>query len=316
MNEVTVSIVCLTYNQERYIRQTLDGFLAQEADFNYEIVVHDDASTDSTPAIIEEYSLKYPDVFRPLLSTTNNYDKGLLYIYDIAIRHARGKYIAYCEGDDYFIDPHKLQKQVDFLESHPDHTLVHTGFMKYRDDKGKMSSFDSTRCPPPQGDVLETILIHNIITAPTVLFRRDLALEALSELVGKSMERQWLTPDYPLWLYFAGRGKIGYLTDVTTVYRYSRNSISSNKDAQRYISFLESVLDIKAYFIEKFGMGEAIKNKAIAKSACEIYQYALKSGFAPRDKQRDRFKQYAPYIDRYAPLKFCSRNTLFERFYR
>lgn len=115
-----VTIRCCTFNQEPYIRDCLEGFVMQKTNFRFEAIVHDDASTDGTAAIIKEYAEKYPDIIKPILETENQYSKHDGSLGRIMNEHTHGKYVAYCEGDDYWIDPLKLQKQVDFLESHPD----------------------------------------------------------------------------------------------------------------------------------------------------------------------------------------------------
>lgn len=119
-----VSIICCTYNHERYIRQCLDGFLMQVTSFDYEILIHDDASKDTTPDIIREYESKYPTVIKPIYQTENQYSRGVKINITYQYPRVRGKYIALCEGDDYWTDPFKLQKQVDFLESNPDCVLT------------------------------------------------------------------------------------------------------------------------------------------------------------------------------------------------
>lgn len=119
-----VSICCITYNHAPYIRQCLDGFLMQKTNFKYEIVIHDDCSTDGTTEIIKEYAFKYPDIFVPLYEDENQYSKGVRGICaKFVYPKARGKYIALCEGDDYWIDENKLQMQVDFLEKNPEYTM-------------------------------------------------------------------------------------------------------------------------------------------------------------------------------------------------
>lgn len=119
-----VSVCCATYNQVDYVRQCFDGFLSQKTDFPFEVLVHDDASTDGTADVIREYQSKYPDVFFPIIQTENQYKKGNKKITAyFNLPRARGKYIAICEGDDFWTDPLKLQKQVDFLEQHPEYTL-------------------------------------------------------------------------------------------------------------------------------------------------------------------------------------------------
>jgi glycosyltransferase involved in cell wall biosynthesis len=115
---IQVSILCPAYNHSIYIRDAIDSFLSQKTNFDYEIVINDDCSTDDTRTIIEEYAQKYPDIIVPIYQKENQYSKGTGIIKDILIPKARGKYIAICEGDDYWIDENKLQLQYDYLESH------------------------------------------------------------------------------------------------------------------------------------------------------------------------------------------------------
>ena len=118
-----VSIKCLTYNHEKYISQALDGFLMQKTDFPFEIVVHDDASTDKTAEIIREYEKKYPNIIKQIYELENQYSKPGISINDIILPYLKGKNIALCEGDDYWVDENKLQMQVDFLENNPEYTM-------------------------------------------------------------------------------------------------------------------------------------------------------------------------------------------------
>lgn len=121
-----VAIRCIAYNHEKYIAQALDGFVMQKTDFPFVVIVHDDASTDMTANIIREYAEKYPEIIKPIFETENQYRKSgnpLGKIMTKAIDETGAKYVAYCEGDDYWINPLKLQKQVDFLESHPDYSM-------------------------------------------------------------------------------------------------------------------------------------------------------------------------------------------------
>jgi glycosyltransferase involved in cell wall biosynthesis len=119
-----VSIVCPAYNQEAYIAQTLEGFLMQQTTFDFEILVNDDASTDGTARIIADYAKRYPTLIRPFYHQTNQYSQGNPAVPRL-FGEGRGRYIAFCEGDDYWTDPRKLQIQVDFLESHPDYVLTY-----------------------------------------------------------------------------------------------------------------------------------------------------------------------------------------------
>lgn len=124
MTTPLVSICCITYNHAQFIRKCLDGFLMQKTDFPIEILIHDDCSTDGTTEIIREYEAKYPELIFPLYEEENQYQQGKAAEIDFYnYRRARGKYIAYCEGDDYWTDPLKLQKQVDFMEANPEYSV-------------------------------------------------------------------------------------------------------------------------------------------------------------------------------------------------
>ena len=115
-SNIVVSIIFNTYNHEPYIRQCLEGFVMQKTDFAFEVLIHDDASTDKTADIIREYEAHYPDIIKPIYQTENQYSKKTGIMKTFQIPRVKGKYIALCEGDDYWIDPLKLQKQVDILE--------------------------------------------------------------------------------------------------------------------------------------------------------------------------------------------------------
>lgn len=123
---VKVAICCFAYNQGKYIRQTLEGFVRQRTDFSFVALVHDDASTDATRKIISEYAAKYPDIILPMYEEQNQYSKKdgtLTRIMNDALQGINSQYIAFCEGDDFWTDPLKLQKQIDALENNPDCTI-------------------------------------------------------------------------------------------------------------------------------------------------------------------------------------------------
>ena len=140
-----VAIHCLVYNHEAYLRDCLNGFVMQETNFPFCAVVHDDASTDSSASIIREYAEKYPDIIKPIYETENQYSKhdgSIRRIMHDAIDATGAKYVAMCEGDDYWTDPLKLQKQVDFLETHPDYSMCCHG----ADVKNETSNHIDSAC--------------------------------------------------------------------------------------------------------------------------------------------------------------------------
>ncbi|MGH8420012.1 MAG: glycosyltransferase family 2 protein [Pseudomonas sp.] len=125
-----LSIVCPTYNHETFLAQTLDGFLSQETTFPFEILVNDDASTDGTARVLASYVERYPQIIRPIYHQVNQFQQGKPCTPGL-FKEARGRYIAFCEGDDYWTDPHKLQIQVDFLENHHDYVMTYHDAMTF-----------------------------------------------------------------------------------------------------------------------------------------------------------------------------------------
>lgn len=177
MNTPLVSICCITYNHAQFIRKCLDGFLMQQTDFPIEILIHDDCSTDGTTEIIREYEAKYPDLIFPIYEEVNQYQNGKTAEIDFYnYRRARGKYIAYCEGDDYWTNPLKLQKQVDFMETNPEYSVCFHNFQIYdvRNAKWSKPSYKQGKILQVGGEDISTeMFLHNANYGQplTMLFR-------------------------------------------------------------------------------------------------------------------------------------------------
>lgn len=143
-DDILVSVDVITYNHELYIAQCLDGILNQKTNFNFEILIHDDASTDQTASIIREYQKRYPHIIKPIIQVENQYKKGITTTSEhFNFPRAKGKYIAMCEGDDFWIDPYKLQKQIDILESHPEYSIIFHEAVIYNDTNREYSGIYS-----------------------------------------------------------------------------------------------------------------------------------------------------------------------------
>lgn len=249
--EVMVSIRCITYNHEPYIREALEGFVNQKTNFRFEAIVHDDASTDGTAAIIREYAEKYPSIIKPIFETENQYSKRDGTLRRIMDAHMRGKYIAICEGDDYWIDPRKLQKQVDFLEKNPQYYLCYTKSAVEEDGKIKKEIGE-------KGSEIEDLIIFNPIPTLTVLCRNIDKTQFYTEIL---LGKNWLMGDYPLWLWLATKGPIKFINETTSVYRKLSESASHSKSYSKYLKFSLNSLEISNFFVEKYNLENSEKLK-------------------------------------------------------
>ena len=219
-----VSISCLTYNHAPFIRDCLEGFLIQKTTFKYEVLIHDDASNDGTKEIIEEYQLKYPDIIFPIYQKENQFSKGYRgFNQKYNYPRSRGKYIALCEGDDYWTDPLKLQKQVDFLEVNSDCSLCfHASKSIRNNDPGDFILKRPKTIPQTNKFEMKDAILGGggFMATNSMLFHR--------EYIQDRPEWMDLSPvgDLPLMLLLASKGRIGYIDDVMSVYRIMSSSTS------------------------------------------------------------------------------------------
>lgn len=215
-----VTIRCLVYNHEPFLRQCLDGFVMQKTSFRYEAIVHDDASTDGSAAIIREYAERYPEIIKPIFETENQYSKHDGSIRRIMNAHTHGKYVAMCEGDDYWTDPYKLQKQVDFLESHPDYVMCSHRFNQYIEDKKLLEEDQDKDFKGADYDLKNLIGGKWLTQTLTVMFRRSALDLQRFESYGMSM-------DIILLYELLSKGKGYCLPDIMAVYRFHRGGVWS-----------------------------------------------------------------------------------------
>lgn len=267
-----VSIKCLVYNHGPYLRQCLDGFVMQKTNFAFEAIVHDDASTDNSAEIIREYAEKYPDIIKPIYETENQYSKkdgSLNRIMNAAI-HPDAKYIAFCEGDDYWIDPLKLQKQVDFLEKNLEYGMT---FGKVKQFIQQTGLFSKHKFGKEISSVLN--LFHaNTVPTPTVMYRRYLFDSYKNEINSSN----WMLGDYPLWLYISINTKTNFMNQVFAVYRVLPNSASHSTNIKKREDFIYSVFEMKQYFNQKYkfvneSLLENYKNEALLTNAYNFKVY-------------------------------------------
>lgn len=241
--EFLVSIKCMVYNHEPYLRQCLEGFVMQKTNFRFEAIVHDDASTDGSAAIIREYAEKYPDIIKPIYETENQYSKRDGSLSRIMNAHMHGKYIAFCEGDDYWTDPLKLQKQVDILEADPNVSIVYTAFRTVDSNGDFMPRpiYEKYKEISFSGNILcQLISSGNFIMTLTTCIRRDVYESDI-------MTQTQIGLDYLLFLTAASMGKAAYLSEETGCYRYSPQS-----EMNANLSYVKSsYIKAKKYFVKK-----------------------------------------------------------------
>jgi glycosyltransferase involved in cell wall biosynthesis len=211
-----VSVCIITYNQEKYIPQAIDSVLAQKINFPIEILIGEDCSTDATRAIVLEYERKYPRVIRAILSQTNlGANKNLAGL----LKEAKGRYIALLEGDDFWTSPQKLEKQVGFLEQHPECTVCFHRIERYiQEEDQTMGVWPDP--DPPVITTLEDLLRMNYIHTCSVMYRNVVKTipEGYAELqIG----------DWPLHILHAQKGAIGFLAETLARYRVHSTSIFS-----------------------------------------------------------------------------------------
>ena len=212
-NNIEVSIICNTYNHEKYIKDALEGFVCQKTNFAFEVLVHDDASTDRTADIIREYEQRYPNLIKPIYQTENQYHKHDGTISILQSKRSQGKYVATCEGDDYWTDPLKLQKQYDFMEAHPDYTLCGCSTEWLNSRTGKREKRSKTDMDK---DISfeEFLMPENARPFPFVSFFMRTEIWKTRPFWG------FPVGDLPLTYYAAMKGKVRMLADTMCVYRW------------------------------------------------------------------------------------------------
>lgn len=221
-----VAIKCLTYNHGPYIRQCLEGFVMQKTNFPFIAIVHDDASTDNTVDIICEYAHRYPNIIKPILEKENQYSKhdgSIGRIINNAIPESV-KYIAMCEGDDYWTDSEKLQRQVDFLEGHPEYIAVAENAVVHYLSNNRRVLFNTRET----GDVtLREIVTKRVFPTASVVYRANIQTEFVNTCKNRV--------DTILWAFLAKKGKIRYFNRVTSVYNRGMQGVVLGSDPYNWL---------------------------------------------------------------------------------
>jgi glycosyltransferase involved in cell wall biosynthesis len=287
-NDLVVSVCMITYNHEPFIAEAIEGVLMQKANFTIELIIGEDCSTDKTREICKEYQQKYPEIIKLQLPDKN---KGMMRNFIENIQAAKGKYIALCEGDDYWTDPLKLQKQVDFLEVNPDYALIHTNYKSFIQQENK---FFQKVLKRDVGSVFGSYLKNNQIATLTALFRQNAVKEGVIQYFVKN---NFLMADYPLWLHIAQFHKVGYLDEITAVYRILPESAYHTQNKVKEAIFNDSMLEIKVFFAEKNNSINLILDDLVAS-----YKHQLDFGF--KNQQKDLVVKAYKFLKKYKQVTY------------
>jgi glycosyltransferase involved in cell wall biosynthesis len=241
-NNPVVSIVCNTYNHENYIWEAIEGFISQKANFLFEVLIHDDASTDNTANIIREYEMKYPDLIFPVYQKENQYSKKNHPNAAFQFPRAKGKYIALCEGDDYWTDPMKLQNQFDFLEQNPDYVMC---YHSYQIREGDVILKGKRPIKPRSYSGDELVSTPSGIATATKFFKNVFAFqENIDSLIVR---------DFLLNAYLGRFGSCKFLTSIgPSIKRIHIGGVWSARDViTQHIDYIKTKYLIVNYFREQ-----------------------------------------------------------------
>lgn len=246
-NNVLVSVCCITFNHEKFIAQTLDGFLAQKTNFEVEFLINDDCSQDKTTTFLKEYEQRYPGVFNITYQTENQFSKGLKPFTHLLFPKVRGKYIALCEGDDYWTDPLKLQKQVGFLTENKDHSMCFHRCKIVDENNVELESdfFIHLKEKDFSG---EEILEKWSIPTASVMFRsvyRD-------QITKRATNSGYYFGDTPMFLTLLEYGKAHCLGDCMSVYRVHKDGISKDTSPMKVIRWYNDLKILKTDFAGRY----------------------------------------------------------------
>lgn len=269
-----VSVLVITYNQEAYIAQTLDSVLGQKCDFQFEIIVGEDCSTDRTRDIVKEYERKHPGIVRMITGERN---VGLIGNVHRSEDAARGKYLAYLGGDDYWHNQGKIAKQVGFLESHPDYVLVHSEFARRMrdwvvDDWAKRNNTDVL-----PANLWSALLRNNFLCASTVCVRHDAIREYRKSVFAT---RGYPMEDYPRWLFASRLGKFWYLDESTTTYRVVDGALTRQSPV-KMLRFWQAYRQIARDFADEYGCTETERRTMEVYHNGHLLNYAIQANDNP-----------------------------------
>lgn len=245
MSNLMVSIICTSYNYAEFIERAIDSFLAQEVDFPYEIILVDDCSTDNSRAIIQSYAQKHPDLIRVFLNEEN---KGITRTWIDICKEVRGKYIARCDADDYWIDPKKLQKQVDLLEANPDSKWCNTSF-NIVDENDQVTAEDVFKNGPiAYANTYEKMLATKGMTLASSWLVETKMMQEVNEIIDPTS----VDDGFPMQLEFFRRTTISFVPEPTVAYRMTSDSDSRPRSEEKMLHRIDGLLKTQLEYLDKY----------------------------------------------------------------
>ncbi len=292
-----VSVKMITYNHASHIRQAVEGVLNQKTDFRFELVIGEDCSTDGTRQIVRQYQQRFPDIVRIVSSDQN---VGLYANSKRTHQACRGEYLAFCEGDDYWHDAGKLQRQVDHLVSHSDYVLVHSNYDLYFEKTGRrIRNALPIRADWDDGNAYEEILTrYRNVQTLTVLVRKSMADAAL-KANPECSDRKYLMLDLQLWLEVARLGKVKCLPESLATHNMLVESATHSGDPRKELRFAISVRDLVYHYVSKYECAPPAAQAAKSSATLFALSKAWKAGDA--DLARSLFKEHCNLRTRVSP---------------
>lgn len=249
-----ISVAVITYNQQDTIAQTLDSILCQKGDFELEVVIGEDCSTDNTLAICQEYAVRYPE---QVVLLENTHNLGIMANFARVMKACTGEYVGICAGDDYWCDEEKLQKQLAYFKAHPESGVCTTNGYRYLVRRDEMVPGIAPLQPIKDGDVSKHYFSESyqggVYAMPlTMLFRRELLQYVDFDVF---IERGFPVEDYPMQAIMAMHTKWGHIDDLTVVYRvYSESATFISYDHPKYMKYHRGLMEIRRYLRDKYAL--------------------------------------------------------------
>ena len=264
-SQALVSVVMLAYNHEPYLRRAIEGVLSQEIDFPIEILIGEDHSTDNTLGIAREYEEKHPNIIRVI---TSDHNVGAMKNLQRLESSCRGKYVAYCEGDDYWHDSTKLRKQVSFLEQHPDYSFIHTEYRTYIIESGQLL-LNEGKQPKNlnDADAYNEMLAGRRAAMTLTVCARHSVLQDILLSCPECYDPRFLMGDRQRWLELARRGRVKCLNEVLATHLALPESASRSASPDRLLRFRLSSKALIEHYIEKYDCAPEIKRLARLRAA-------------------------------------------------